>query len=111
MIKKRFGVDFNNKDAKHPALTLPVRSVVEKELSIGDVTPKGVQSRTHKSGWTISGKVHSSGIKWVNSFTAQHANYGTIKGNFETIVWCESEEAFDHFWKHHEPCAWDYWEI
>lgn len=111
MIKKRFGVDFDNKDAGSPALTLPITSVTDGELDSGDIMPEGVQSRTHESGWTIHGEIRSDWYNWVNQFTAQHDKYGTIKGNFEATVWCESEEAFDHFWKHHEPCAWDYWEI
>lgn len=62
-------------------------------------------------GWTITGDVREDYYQWVNDFEAEHPHYGKISGNFETEVKAESQEAFDHFWEHHQPQAWDYWDI
>ena len=63
------------------------------------------------SGWTIEGVVHEDWYEWVNFFTATHAVYGKIEGDFEDIVTAESHEAFEHFYKHHPPTEWDYYDI
>lgn len=102
MITKRFRKDFFSDGG---ALTLPVSAV--------SVVPvdSGLHSRTHDSGWTISGMVHEDYYTWVNDFEASHPVYGKVQGNFESEVTADSEEAFQHFWKHHEPDAWDYADI
>jgi hypothetical protein len=63
------------------------------------------------SGWTIDAEVQEDYFKWVNYFEANHPKYGEMRGNFEKKVVAESKEAYDHFFKHHEPDSWDYWDI
>lgn len=64
-----------------------------------------------ESGWTIEGEVHEDWYEWVNFFTATHPVYGKIEGDFEDTVTAETHEAFEHFYKHHPPTEWDYWDI
>lgn len=66
---------------------------------------------THKDGWTIVGEVVTDYYSWVNEFEATHPVYGRVYGNFEYEVYADSEEGFAHFWEHHRPCEWDYWDI
>jgi len=47
----------------------------------------------------------------VNEFSAIHPKLGWVKGDFEGEVSAFSKKAFDHFYKHHEPSAWDYQDI
>ncbi len=101
-VTKRFGVDFNSPGG---ALTLSVSAVSKSDVSSGE------HSLKHRSGWTIKGEVHEDYFTWVNSFEAKHAKYGRVWGNFEHEVYATSNKAFVHFWKHHEPNAWDYWDI
>lgn len=68
-------------------------------------------SRTHSSGWTISGKLRTDWFVWVNEFEATHLQYGRVWGDFEVEVEAESEEGFAHFYKNHPPNAWDYGDI
>ena len=65
----------------------------------------------NESGWLIEGEVHEDWYEWVNYFTAVHPIYGMIEGDFEDVVTAASDEALDHFMKHHEPQEWDYWDI
>ena len=102
MITKKFGVDFFSEGG---ALTL------RGECVSSDPYATGTHARTHNSGWTISGKIHEEYFFWVNEFFAFHPEYGMVRGNFDIGVKAESEEAFAHFWKHHEPEAWDYDDI
>ncbi len=102
MITKKFGVDFHSSGG---ALTLPQSAVTEND------DQGGTHTRTHDSGWTITGEVHEDYYVWVNEFKATHLKYGEIAGNFEDEVTAESEEAFAHFWQNHEPEAWDYMDI
>ncbi len=102
MITKIFGRDF---DSPGGALTLPQDAVtVNGEEG-------GTHTRTHESGWTITGRVHEDYYVWVNEFRAHHPEYGEISGNFEAEVTAESEVAFAHFMEHHPPYAWDYMDI
>lgn len=100
---KKFGVDFNSSGG---ALTLPISAVSDDPNAIG-----GIHKRTHDSGWTIKGEVIEDYFTWVNYFEATHPKFGWVKGNFESEVTAKSKAAFDHFWKNHEPYAWDYGDI
>lgn len=103
MITKRFGIDFHSHG---DALTLSVDSVcLDLEKA------NGYCERTHRSGWTIKAEIVDCHFKWVNQFEAFHVLYGKLSGDFEEKVTATSEEAFDHFWNHHPPDAWDYQEI
>lgn len=66
---------------------------------------------TNDSGWTIKGEIHEDYYEWVNEFSASHPQYGRVWGNFETVVRATSKRAFDHFYVHHTPEAWDYGDI
>lgn len=102
MITKKFGKDF---DSGGGALTLRVSEVSAKETSGGPHT------RKHKSGWKITGTIREDYYTWVNDFKASHPKLGRVYGNFEGKVYASNERAFKHFWKHHQPHAWDYQDI
>ena len=102
MVTKTYGKDFYSSGG---ALTLSVSQVCD------DRSESGTHEKAHESGWTIKGEIHEDYYTWVNDFEASHPEYGKLSGNFEGEVTAESEEAFAHFWKHHEPEAWDYMEI
>lgn len=36
---------------------------------------------------------------------------GKVWGDFEYIVYADSEEAYEDFYKNHPPEEWDYWDI
>lgn len=101
-VIKRFGKDF---DSPGGALTLDPTQVTDTDAE------SGTHTKTHHSGWTITGEIHEDYYVWVNEFTATHPELGTVEGNFEEEVRATSNEAFAHFWKHHQPEAWDYGEI
>ena len=101
MIVKTFGVDFNS----NGALTLNVSEVSTEKVK------NGTHSRIHESGWTISGKVNEDYYVWVNEFEASHKTYGRVWGDFEDKVYADSEEGFQHFYSHHTPEEWNYYDI
>jgi hypothetical protein len=65
----------------------------------------------HDDGWTVEGEVHEDYYEWVNEFVATHPTYGRVEGDFEVEVVAESQEALDHFLKHHHYDEWDYYDI
>ena len=103
MIVKNNPTDF---DSPGGALTLPQNSVTKEDFFIS-----GFHSRRHSSGWIISAWLQSDYYVWVNEFVAIHPKLGVVCGNFENQVCATSEEGFQHFWKHHQPEAWDYQDI
>ena len=102
MITKRFGVDFVSADG---ALTLDVSEVYDAG------SEDGLHSKTHDSGWTITGEIREDHFRWVSDFKASHPEFGTVAGNFEGEVTADSEEGFAHFWANHQPLAWDYGDL
>jgi len=102
MIYKKFGEDFKSEGG---ALTL-----ASEEVTDGN-EEQGVYTKAHNDGWVITGKIIEDYYVWVNSFVAYHPIYGFVCGDFEDTVYASSEEAFAHFWQHHEPEAWDYEDI
>lgn len=121
IIVKHYGVHYarnHNVNYHQRALTLPhsaVTTLTSDEMRIMSwwqlSEEKRTRTRTHESGWTISGKIHNDWFSWVNAFEAHHPTYGQVWGDFEKEVYVESEEAFEHFWKHHPPRSWDYGDI
>lgn len=105
IVTKKFGIDF---DSEGSALTLNPCEVCD---TFPIVDYKEVLERTHDDGWTISGIVHEDYWEWVKEFEAYHPKYGRVWGNFEHEVYADSEEGFQHFYKHHEPKDWDYGDI
>jgi len=106
MIEKKFGVDF---DSEGGALTLPIEYVTTDDCSIVSVYEE--YSRTHESGWVITGVICEDYFYWVDEFEAYHPIYGNVKGAFEHTVYADSEEGFQHFYQNHPPDAWDYGDI
>ena len=102
MVEKKFGVDFHSMDG---ALTLEPSEVTNTDAECGRFT------KTHNSGWTITANLCEDYFVWINSFEASHPKYGRICGDFEDIVYSDSEEGFQHFYKNHSPTAWDYGDI
>jgi len=108
VICKKYGVDFKSScdDGLGGALTLSHTDICN------DVNIKeGTHSLTHESGWTITGELEEDYFVWVNDFHATHPTYGRVWGNFETEVFADSEEGYQHFWANHEPESWDYGDI
>ncbi len=64
-----------------------------------------------ESGWTVTGTICEDYYEWVNDFEAFHAQYGWVKGNFETEVRAKSKKAYNHFREFFNPTEWDYWDI
>lgn len=98
-----YGVDFTSPGG---ALTLRQCEVTEDRDF-----ERGYSRRSHSDGWTIGGEVHEEYCVWVNDFVAFHPVHGFLYGDFEHVVYAETEEAFKHFMEHHAPEAWDYLEI
>lgn len=71
----------------------------------------GMSMCEHNDGWTIAGYVHEDMVTWVNDFMAWSLKYGRVWGNFEKIVYADSEEAYQHFIENHPPREWDYQDI
>lgn len=101
MIEKKYGIDFNSPKG---ALTVLREYVSDREET-------GMHSKTHDSGWTISGEVVEDYFYWVNKFEAYHPKYGRVWGDFEESVFADSEEGFQDFYQKHPPEAWCYEDI
>lgn len=65
----------------------------------------------NSSGWTISGFVHEDYYTWVNEFSATHAEFGRVWGDFEKEVFADSEEGYKNFVRAHPPESWSYLDI
>ena len=105
MIIKEFGKDFFSDGG---ALTLNPSEVTDEE----NVANTGIEySKTHKDGWIIKGEVHEDYYDWVNEFEANHPIYGKVWGDFEDVVYADTEEGFKDFFEKHKPEAWDYGDI
>lgn len=103
VVVKKWGKDFASEGG---ALTLPVASVTDDET-----LDHGLHTKTHATGWTITGEIREDYYTWVSDFDARHPKFGKVWGNFESEVHADSEEGFEHFFKHHTPVAWDYGDI
>ena len=71
-------------------------------------------SRTHKNGWTISGKIVEDWVSWVPFITAFHKSRGIIYGDFseEIIVVSDNpDKALLHFLDNNMPLVWTSWDI
>ena len=99
MITKTFEKDYDSM-----AYTLNTKEVDGPVID-------GLPTLTHPDGWTISGKIHDDYYEWVNEFKAVHDTYGIVEGNFDEEVTATSQEGYDHFFLHHTPEEWDYWDI
>jgi hypothetical protein len=99
MIEKRF-------DVNGMAYTLSPEEVCENH---GFRT--GMSQRTHADGWTVSGYITEDYYYWVNDFSATHPEFGKVWGDFEDVVYADSEEAFQDFFEKHTPESWDYEDI
>jgi hypothetical protein len=47
----------------------------------------------------------------VSDFEAFHPVFGRVWGNFEDVVYADSNEAYDAFFQAHTPNTWDYQDI
>lgn len=72
---------------------------------------EGQSSRTHENGWTVSGVVKYDYYRWVNDFVAKHPVYGTVRGNFESVVYATSKKAYKMFTEAFDVVEWDYQSI
>jgi hypothetical protein len=97
MITKTFNYD--------SALTLSWKTVSEKRVT------SGTHTRTHDSGWTITGEICEDYYVWIARFEAVHPKFGKVWGDFEHEVHADGEEGFDDFYRNHTPYEWDYGDI
>lgn len=118
-----FKMDFlmNESRSDHTIWTLDPESVLEN-VPIGDWTldHAKIYTKTHDSGWTISGKISNDWYSWVEEFRATHEKFGTVVGfNYTGIdamiydisVYATSEEGLRDFIKTHTPRIFDLWDI
>lgn len=68
-------------------------------------------TRTHATGWTISGVVKEDWYYWVNDFEAHHPDFGRVWGNFEEAVFADTESGYEAFCAAHPKHVWDYADI
>jgi hypothetical protein len=104
----------NGPELKYAVLILSTSHV--KNINSGpddtEFEPDAVFTKTHsESGWTISACIRSGSEEWIKDFTATHAQYGTIDGDFATKITATSKEGFDHFYRHHPPTKFNYRDI
>ena len=71
----------------------------------------GLSFRLHADGWTIAGYIREDYFYWVNDFEASHPDFGRVWGDFEEVVYADSEEAYLAFIAAHAPDTWDYQDI
>lgn len=102
-FRKKFEMEFDSQ-----ARTLDPDEVSNQSI---EISKNAICSRTHDSGWTITGRVREDYYTWVNSFEAVHPAYGRVSGDFEDEVEADSEEGFNHFLEHHPYSEWDYHDI
>jgi len=107
LIRKKYGVDFKSERDEGGA-TLTLR---QSDICTDRRIKEGTHSRTHESGWTISGSLREDYYVWVNKFNATHPEYGRVWGDFQREVFADSEEGYQHFWINHKPHSWSYWDI
>lgn len=100
MFEKHYEIDGSN------ANTLAAEEVCENHGS-----QAGFSTRTHKDGWAIAGIISEDYCYWVNDFEANHPVFGRVWGNFESVVFADSEDGFNDFLKKHPPEYWDYYDI
>lgn len=113
-VTKHYGINFTGpKDAESPILTLSADTVSNYKFNQYDAWRKlntdynQIHSRTHSSGWTISGKVTPGFYIFVGDFEAIHPQLGRVWGSFTKQVNASSEEAYRHFYEYHTPIPWD----
>lgn len=63
-------------------------------------------TKINDSGWTIKAFIHiGDSYAFIDKFIAYHVTYGTINADSinENVpnIKCESEEAYEHFIRHH----------
>ena len=98
-----FEVQFKEDGLAH---TLDAEDVCENHGS-----QTGYQTRTHASGWTISGAVKEDYYYWVNDFEAHHPDFGRVWGDFEEKVFADTESGYEAFCAAHSVHHWDYQDI
>lgn len=101
-------------DSKSSAITLSTTEVTDENIEDRNYY-KTFRNRkftkTHSDGWTITAEIHCDYYSWINEFEATHPIYGFVKGDFEVLIEASSREAFEHFYKNHQPNFWDYYDI
>uniref|UniRef100_A0A6C0ADX7 Uncharacterized protein n=1 Tax=viral metagenome TaxID=1070528 RepID=A0A6C0ADX7_9ZZZZ len=62
-------------------------------------------SKLNQSGWIIKAFIKNDYYSWIEKFTAFHLTYGCLEGDLsleDPYINCDSEEAYNHFLKHHK---------
>lgn len=98
-VRKQSGLDYS------PDFVLPISSVTDQCLC--QPLNKQVYTRTHTSGWTISGQPKSDRCSsnpdsckyWITEFIAVHPVYGYVWGDVEYEIYAETEYGYVDFVK------------
>ncbi len=107
-VVKVYGKDFGPTKEEEKRFYNPAYTLSTNEVTLDEHVEHGkVYTRTHDDGWTISGEAHEDWYEWVEDFNATHPVYGKVAGDFGYEVTADSEEAYQHFVKHHEAYLWD----
>lgn len=77
----------------------------------GHGSQTGHHARTHESRWTISGNICEDYYYWVNNFEAHHPDFGRVWGDFEDVVYADTEAGYEAFCAAHPAKVWDYEDI
>lgn len=120
---------YKNKDGKikiwyHDLTKEYINGIVSQHLDISfnpwDISNKKKleyykqYNRTHKNGWTISGKIVEDWVSWVPFITAFHKSHGIIYGDFseEIIVVSDNPDAaLSHLLNNNTPLVWNSYDI
>jgi len=62
-----------------------------------------IYKKKHPSGWKISAKINEDYILFISDFKASHPHYGKLYGDYDKIIYAESDEAYNHFIENHPP--------
>jgi hypothetical protein len=96
-----FGKDFGIGLCDYDAVALDEYAVCEDGITSGKFDYTATYTRTHTSGWTISGKIQVDHFEWVSVFTAIHPQWGKIVADLDEQIEVESAEAYEHFFANH----------
>jgi hypothetical protein len=100
IFEKKFSLDF-----PHQARTLDPFVVSDVKYADGE------HELTHDNDWTVKAVIHEDYYYWINDFKANHPKFGRVWGNFEDIVYADSEDGYNEFLKEFPYTEWDYWDI
>jgi hypothetical protein len=89
---------------KHDYLTTVLHNdeIFDKNVLEDDIERDTLYEKMHLSGWKITANVKADWYVWIETFTAVHPTFGTLKGFLDKhCIEVDSYEAYEHFIKNH----------